>query len=110
MAVFEQDGKPYAFQIGTVEESEYKFYADKILFYEDPRELYKHWPADIWDSVAKHEVKPGMNELQADFAIGFGTLGPGSTESERTIHYPNGGKPLTVRYENGKAVDIKPGE
>jgi len=49
-----------------------RIYSDEMLYIEDPRELYKHWPAGLWQSVEKHEVKPGMNELQADFAIGWG--------------------------------------
>jgi len=109
MAVFEQEGKSYAFQIGTAEGADYQFYANNILFYEDPRDLYKHWPPDIWDAVSRHEVKPGMNDLQADFAIGFGTLDSASPESERVIHYPNGGNPVTVTYNNGRASAIKPG-
>jgi hypothetical protein len=29
--------------------------------------------------------------------------------SEKTVHYPNGGKPLVVVYDDGKAAEIKPG-
>ena len=72
MALFEQDGKTFAFQIGTIRDGEYKIYSDEILYVQDPRELYKHWPPDVWQSVEQHQVKQGMNELQADFAIGMG--------------------------------------
>jgi hypothetical protein len=50
-----------------------------------------------------------MNELQADFAVGMGTLDAGSSSSERTLRYPNGGKSLVVVYRDGKAAEIKPG-
>lgn len=108
MALFEQDGKTYAFQIGTVNNGEFKIYSDEILYVQDPRELYKHWPADVWQSVEQHQVKPGMNELQADFAIGMGRPDRQDDPSWKTVHYPNGGKPVTITYHEGKATEIKP--
>jgi hypothetical protein len=107
-AVFEQEGKPYTVQIGTVEDNDYKFFSDAMFFVEDPRDLYKHWPADIWDSITRHEMKTGMNELQADFAIGLGIPEKQADEAWKTVHYPNGGNPLTVTYHNGKATEVKP--
>src|SRR4029077_6994039 len=68
MAVFQKDGNNYAVPIGFESEGQYKIYSDEMFYVEDPRELYKHWPADVWQAVEHHEVKPGMNELQADFA------------------------------------------
>jgi len=107
MALFEQDGKTYAFQIGLIKDGDYKIYSDEMLFVEDPRELYKHWPQDVWSSVEKHEVKPGMNELQADFAIGVGRPERQDDPAWKTVHYPNGGKPVTITYHEGKATEIK---
>jgi len=108
VALFEKDGHDFAVPIGFESEGQYKIYSDEIFFVEDPHELYKHWPADVWEAVAQHEVKPGMNELQADFAVGMGVPDAGSS-SEKTVHYPNGGKPLVVEYSDGKAAEIKPG-
>jgi hypothetical protein len=108
MALFEQEGKTYAFQIGVVREGEYKIYSDEMLYVQDPRELYKHWPPDVWQSVEKHEVKPGMNELQADFAIGMGRPDQQADPAWKTVHYPNGGKPVAITYHNGKATEVKP--
>ena len=108
MAVFQKDGKRYAFPIGIESGGEYKIYSDEMLFIQDPKELYKHWPPDIWDSIEKHEIKPGMNELQADFAIGMGVPERSDDASVKTVNYPNGGKPLTVIYRDGKAAEIKP--
>jgi hypothetical protein len=31
----------------------------------------------------------------------------GSSSDEKTVHYPNGGKPLVVEYHGGKAAEIK---
>jgi hypothetical protein len=109
MAVFEKDAKMYAVPIGFEADQQYKIYSDEMFFVEDPRDLYKHWPADVWQAVEKHEVKPGMNEMQADFAIGMGVPDAGDTSYEKTVHYPNGGKPLVIVYHEGKAVEIKAG-
>ncbi len=109
MVVFEQDGKHYAAAIGTEKNGDYRFYSDDMLFIEDPHRLYKHWPADVWHAIDQHQVKPGMNELQTDFAIGIGLLRPGGDSSDRTLEYPNGGKPLSISYHEGRAIEIRPG-
>jgi hypothetical protein len=41
--------------------------------------------------------------------VGMGTLNAGSSSSERTLRYSNGGKPLVVIYRDGKAAEVKPG-
>jgi hypothetical protein len=108
MAVFEKEGENYAVPIGFETEGEYKIYSDEMFFVEDPHDLYKHWPVDVWAAVEQHEVKPGMNELQADFAIGMGVPDAGDTAYEKTVRYPNGGKPMVIVYHDGKAAEIKP--
>jgi hypothetical protein len=108
MAVFEKDGKRYAFPIGTEENGTYHIYSDDILFIQDPRDLYKHWSPDVWKAIDNHEVKPGMNELQASFAIGMG-IPEGTGESNpRIVNYANNGHPVKVTYDNGKASEVKP--
>jgi hypothetical protein len=109
MAVFEKNSQSYAVPIGFETEGEYKIYSDEMFFIEDPRDLYKHWPPDVWQAVEQHEVKPGMNEMQADFAIGMGVPDAGDTSYEKTVRYPNGGKPLVIVYHDGKAAEIKSG-
>ena len=110
MAVFEREGKKYATAVGNEKNGEYKFYCNEMLFFEDPHQLYKHWPADVWQAIDQHQVKQGMSEMQADFAIGVGLMESGGDENDKTLDYPNGGKPLDVSYHNGKAVDVKPGK
>lgn len=109
MAVFQKDGKSYAVPIGFESDGEYKIYSDEMFYIEDPHVLYKHWSPDVWQSVDQHQVKPGMNELQADFAVGVGIPDSGSTSYEKTVRYANGGKPLVVVYRDGKAGEITPG-
>lgn len=108
MAVFDDRGKSYAFPIGSLKDGNYKIYSDEMLYIQDPHELYKHWPPDVWQAIDKHEVKQGMNELQADFAIGMG-IPEGGSGGTKVVNYPNGGKPLRITYRDGKAAEIKAG-
>jgi hypothetical protein len=109
MVVFDREGRKYAAAVGNEKSGEYKFFCNEMLFFEDPHQLYKHWPADVWQAIDQHQVKPGMSEMQADFAIGVGLMESGGDENDKTMDYPNGGKPLDVSYHNGKAVEVKPG-
>ena len=109
MAVFEQEGKVYAVPIGSQTGDSYHIYSDEMFFIQDPRELYKHWPADVWESIEQHQIKPGMNEFQAYFAIGMGVPDRSSDPAVKTVHYPNGGKPVTITFRNGKAAEITGG-
>ena len=109
LATFELDGKWFAAPIGSERDGDYKFYSDDMLFIQDPRELYKHWPADVWQQIDQHHAKEGMSELQTDFSLGIGLLQPGADDIDRTLNYPNGGKPLTVSFHHDKAIEIKPG-
>jgi len=109
MAVFEKDSKAYAFPIGSVKAGEYQIYSDGMLYIQDPHDLYKHWPAEVWQAIGQHQVKPGMNELQADFAIGMGVPDRSNDPDVKTVRYPNGGQPLTITYRDGKAAEIRQG-
>lgn len=108
MAVFEKEGKRYAFSIGTEENGNYQIYSDDILFIQDPHDLYKHWSADVWKAIEEHRVTPGMNELQASFAIGVGVPQGTGTTNPRIVNYPNNGHPVQVTFNNGKATEVKP--
>jgi len=109
LASFALEGKAYAVPIGAEKGSDFRIYSDDIFFIEDPRDLYKHWPVDVWRKIDAHEVQAGMSELQASFAIGAGVPEGSGDYGWRTLHYANGGKPLVIAYQNDKAVEIKPG-
>ena len=104
-----ESGKTYAVPIGVEKGSDFQDSSDEIFFIEDPRELYKHWSTEVWEAVDEHRVLPGMNELQTSFALGLGTSEGSGDYGWRTLHYANGGKPVTVTFENDKAVEIKTG-
>jgi hypothetical protein len=106
VATFEKDRHDYAVPIGFESDGQYKIYSDEMFYVEDPHDLYKHWPPEVWQAIAQHEVKPGMDELQADFAVGMGVPDAGASSDQKTVRYPNGGKPLVVNYQGGKATEI----
>jgi hypothetical protein len=109
LACFSLDGKNYAVPIGAQKGGDFKLRANDIFFIEDPHDLYKHWPADVWKKIDAHEVQTGMSELQASFAIGSGIPEGSGDYGSRTLHYANGGKPLVITFQNDKAVEIKAG-
>jgi|SRR5664279_554785 len=109
LACFALEGKTYAAPMGAEKGGDFKIYSDDIFFMEDPRQLYKHWPADVWSKIDAHEVQAGMSELQASFALGLGVPEGSGDYGSRTLHYPNGGKPLAITFENDKALAMKPG-
>jgi hypothetical protein len=112
MAVFEMEGAPgtYAASFGVNTGDDYTFGANDIFFFEDPHQLYKHWPADTWSAIDQHQAKQGMSELQATFALGSNLSSDGSEYGNRTIEFANAGKPVTVTFEKNKAVTVTPGK
>jgi hypothetical protein len=109
VAIFDKDAHDFAVPIGFENDGQYKIYSDEMFYVEDPHALYKFWPADVWQAIAQHEVKAGMNEMQADFAVGMGVPDSGASSDDKTVRYPNGGKPLVVTYQGGKAAEVKAG-
>ena len=112
MAVFDMAGSPgtYAASFGVNTGDDYTFGANDIFFFEDPHELYKHWPPDIWSAIDQHQAKAGMSELQATFALGTNMSADSGEFGNRTIEFANAGKPVTVTFEKNKAVTVTPGK
>ncbi len=111
LAVFERAGMndTYVVSIGKVIGDNYSIYFDDGFFLDDPHELYKHWPADVWNAIDRHEAKPGMNELQASFALGTSGKAGAGDYGNRTMEYANAGKPVTVTFSGNRAVKIETG-
>jgi len=107
MAVFEKQGRQYAFSIGARHQGEYAIYADEMLFLQDPHQLYQHWSPDLWQAIERHEVKEGMNELQASFALGMGIPQRSADPSVKTVVYPHGGHKVVITFRDGKAAEIQ---
>jgi hypothetical protein len=112
MAVFEKAGEPglYAASIGTNQGDDYTFFVNDLLFYEDPHELYKHWPPEIWNAIDQHKAINGMSELQAGFALGTSGSVDSDKYGDRTIEFNNAGNPVTVTFEKNKAVQVTQGK
>ncbi len=101
-----KDVREYATAIGYLEDSDSKFYCDDIFYYDDPHQMYKHWPADVWQAIDQHQPKPGMNELQASMALGQVQTSDSSNYGNRTVHYDVAGTDWTVTFDHNHATGI----
>ena len=107
LARFELEGKAYAAPIGVQQGQDFRIYSDDMFFIEDPHELYKHWPPEIWKAIDAHEARQGMSELQAGLSLGLGVPEGSGDYGSRTLKFSNGGKPVTITFQNDKATEIK---
>jgi len=106
MAVFRKEGKSYAVPIGQMVGEDYRIFADDMFLLQDPHRLYD-WPAEEWQAIDAHRVKPGMDEIQASFALGMGIPQPSDDPDSKTVVYPNGGDQVVITFRHGRAVDVK---
>ncbi len=102
------DAKEYATAIGTIKGTDETYYCDEMFYYDDPHQLYKHWPADVWQAVDQHQPKPGMNELQVAMALGTIQQSESSDYGNRTVTYDAGGKKWAVSFVKDKATTVTP--
>jgi hypothetical protein len=98
----------YAVPVGYRQGGFYTFSTDEIFFYVDPRISYKHWGADVWAHIDKHEVVPGMSENQAMMSLGQIIVPSGDSVGNRTVTYDNNSHPMKIVFEHNKAVTITP--
>jgi hypothetical protein len=99
----------YGTAVGTEGQGSFTFYVNDAFFLKDPHELYKHWSSEVWDAIDHRQVKPGMNELQAGFALGTSATADAGSYGNRRMEYSNAGKPIAVTFSENKAVSIEPG-
>jgi hypothetical protein len=109
--LFTEPGRPgeFAAPVATLDGGTGTWYCDDLFFYQDPKSLY-HWPADVWQGVAQHTPKQGMNEIQTAMALG-NLQQPSSQElGNRTIAYTttDGGQThhYTVTFSGDKATSV----
>ena len=110
LAVFHPNGdsKIYAAPIGANRGGDYTLYINDTFYFEDPHQLYKHWPQDVWTAIEHHEAQKGMNELQVALALGAGvSQGSGGDYGNRTLQYDNNGHPVKVTFERNHATDVQ---
>jgi hypothetical protein len=98
----------FAVPVGHYADGGYEFLTDEIFFYDDPHTLYKHWGADAWAHVDKHEVVPGMTENQAMMALGQVISPSSDAVGDRTVTYNNNDHPIRIVFEKNKAISITP--
>jgi hypothetical protein len=102
------DEKEFATPVGAMDAAAEQYYDDLLFFYDDPHTIYNHWPKEIWGAIDAHQVKPGMNELQARLAVGqkIQTDNP-REEGNRTVAYDADGKNWTVTFRGDKATEVR---
>jgi len=98
----------YATPVGYFDGSRYTIYDDQLFFYDDPHQLYKHWGAEMWSHIDKHEAVLGMSENQAMMALGEVIDPRGDKPGDRTIYFDNNIHPVAIEFVNDKAVRITP--
>jgi len=107
LAIVEREGKPLvAVAVGAANARGDAYYINESFFMKDPHELYKHWPSATWSAIDRHEVQPGMSELQAVFALGGGIPQGSGSPGNRTIEFNNAGHPVSVTFVDNKATKI----
>jgi hypothetical protein len=98
----------YAVPVGNYDQTGYNFFTDEIFFYDDPHQLYKHWGTAMWQHIDKHEPALGMSENQAMMSLGQVITPHGDKTGDRSVTYDNDGHPVTIDFENNKAMKIAP--
>ena len=100
----------YAVPVGDFDEGHYSLLTDEIFFYDDPHVLYKHWGPEAWAHIDKHEPALGMSENQTMMALGQVITPHGDNMGDRSVSFDNDGHPVTIDFQNNKAVKITPGD
>ncbi|MGA8938030.1 MAG: hypothetical protein WB439_02585 [Acidobacteriaceae bacterium] len=98
----------YATPVGDFDNGAYNFVNDEVFFYNDPHQLYSFWGPAIWSDIDQHKVVPGMSENQVMMSIGQVMRPDSDNTGNRTVLYDNDGHPVSITFENNKAVNIRP--
>ena len=98
--------KEYAVPVGFKQGGDYTFSTDDIFFYEDPHKLFGYWSPDVWKAIDEHKAILGMNERQAQTALGQVSVPHGDSAGNRMVSFDNQGKPVNITFVNDKATKI----
>jgi hypothetical protein len=101
------DDKQYAVAVGYIQGSDSTYYCDNIFYYDDPRQMYNFWPANIWQAIDQHQAIDGMNELQTAMALGAIQQSDSSDYGNRTVDYVVADKRWSVTFANDKATQVQ---
>ena len=101
------DEKTYAAPVGSNRGGDYTLYLNDVFYFDDPHQLYSHWPSETWQAIGQHQAKPGMNELQAAFALGIGIPQGSGDYGNRTLQYDNNGHPVKITFAHNRATDVQ---
>jgi hypothetical protein len=102
-----EDAHVYAVPVGVLDQGDAHFYTDDLFYYDDPHQLYRYWPASVWQAIDQHQVKPGMSELQTRMALGQIQQSGSSDVGDRTVTYTAGERKVTVTFAHDHATEIK---
>jgi len=110
LAIFKPEGKAktYGVSLGSSRGGDYTLFINETFFFDDPHQLYRHWPADVWAAIDRHEAIKGMSERQVTFALGAGVNQGRGVGSTRTLKFDNNGRPVMVTFENNRATQVVP--
>ena len=109
--VFTEPGREgeFAAPVATLDGENSNWACDDVFFYQDPKTLY-HWPADVWEQVAKHTAKQGMSELQTTMSLGNLQQSESKDPGNRTVSYTtmDGGQThhFQVAFSGDKATSV----
>jgi hypothetical protein len=98
----------YATPVGNFDNG-YNLYNDDIFFYDDPHKLFSYWGPQVWAHIDKHEPALGMTEREVMMCVGQVQTPKGGSYGNREITYDNSGHPLTIDFQDNKAIKITPG-
>ncbi len=101
------DPGDYAVPMGEVEGGSEEFRMDDLLYYDDPHKLYSHWPANVWQAIDQHQVRPGMSEMQTMMSVGQVAQSDSSAYGNRTVTYTAGDRKITVTFVGDKATEVQ---
>ncbi|HEY6271949.1 MAG TPA: hypothetical protein VIX19_08140 [Terriglobales bacterium] len=108
LAIFTASWQPgeFAVPIATESADSFTFTVNDQFFFEDPHQLYRHWPPEVWAAVDRHEAKQGMNELQVSFALGPEVTSSGDDFGWRWVRYSGNDGPIKVVFKDDQVVKI----